>query len=253
MRFAPRRGADIRLELRQGALPSTRGLELLFDSGGLWRVYRLKSDLLYVLREKGLPYEALVIDEDRRRGTLFVDPERIHGRFALDYPLDELLFQHRLALEGGAEIHACGVVLRSKVLLFCGHSGAGKTTIARLWKKTRRGVQILSDDRVMVRHRHGRLWAHGTPWHGSGRFAMPGGFPLGAVFFLSHAQRTSLSPLTPPNAASWLFARSFPPLWDARAIGRVLELCDRAASLAPSYDLRFRPDRSALSAVLAVI
>ena len=52
------------------------------------------------------------------------------------------------------------------------------------------------------------------------------------------------------EAAARLFTRSFPPPWDADAIGRVLETCVRVASSVPAYELRFRPDAAAIETAL---
>jgi hypothetical protein len=103
---------------------------------------------------------------------------------------------------------------------------------------------------MIVRPRGGRLWAFGTPWHGSGRFASPRGLPLGGLFFLARG-KPSVTPMSPPAAAAELFARSFPPPWEATGSARVLGLCAQVAAEVPCARLRFRPDASAVTAVLA--
>jgi hypothetical protein len=257
-RFAARRGEDIRLEVAEAHPPAVRPASLLFDSGGLWRVYRHSRGLLYVFREpvRAAPaYKALLVDNDWRTGVLYVPPGI--GSYAkrplLDYPLDELLFQHHVARWGGMEVHACAVVVGREAVLLCGASGAGKTTMARLFKKHRPATLVLSDDRIIVRPRGGRLWAHGTPWHGSARFASPEGRPLAAIFFLAQSARPSVHPLEPAAAATRLFPCSFPPPWDAPSIGRVLELCGRAAAAVPCAVLRFRRGASAVSSVIEAL
>lgn len=101
----------------------------------------------------------------------------------------------------------------------------------------------------MLRERAGGLFAYGTPWHGDGGFARNEKSDLGAIFFLKHARRTASRRLPTAAAAALLFARSFVPPWDAFAIGRALELCGRVAERVPCFELRFRPDRSAIDVV----
>jgi hypothetical protein len=252
--FLAARGEDIWLEYVEDRPPEPRG-GLLFDSEGVWRVHRHEGGRLYSFRTPRLEpslYKAVLIDERLTRGRLFFPPpaQGRRPRFALDYPLDELLFQHRLARDGALEVHACGLFVGDRVALFIGQSGAGKSTTARLWRRHRRGTLILSDDRIVLREEGGRLVAYGTPWHGDGGFARNERGRLGAVFCLAHARRTAVRRLGVAEATALLMARSFPPPWDARALGRALDLCARTASGVPCFELAFTPDRSAVTAVL---
>lgn len=254
--FLTPRGGDIRLQLTEEPVPAAG--ELLFDSGGVWRVHRARHGFLYTFRTPALDppvYKAVEIDRRLTRGRLHF-PRLRRGRrppFALEFPLDELLFQHRLAREGGLELHACGLVVGGRAVLFCGQSGAGKSTTARLWRQHRPRTLVLSDDRIVVRGAGRAFRAHGTPWHGDGGYASPGNRPLGAVFFLRHGRRDRVRRLGAGEAAARLFARSFPPPWDRSAVGRVLEACGRVAAAVPCHELAFRPRRSAVEAVLAAL
>ncbi len=255
--FLVARGGDIRLEYTEEEVPDFSSAELLFDSGSVWKVYRRPRGLLYTFEtrvRKPPLYKAVDIDAALFRGRLHCRPPG-RGRvlFAPGYPLDDLLFQHRLAREGGAEVHAAGVVVGGKVALFCGASGAGKSTLSRLFSRHARTARILSDDRIVLRPRRGRIWAWGTPWHGDAVFARPEARPLGAVFFLVQAEATRAVALSRPAGAARLFARTFPPPWERRSVERVLLLCDRVAEAFPCYELRFRRDASAVAAARAVM
>jgi len=253
--FLVARGGDVRLRYTEEPPPLPGRAETLFESGGVWRVERVKDGLLYSFRianRRPPLYKVVWIGEDLREGRLHFDPSPRGPHYALDYPLDELLFQHRLAREGAVEVHGCGVVWKGRTLLFCGQSGAGKSTTARLWRRYERGARPLSDDRVVLRPEERSVRAFGTPWHGDGGFASPKSAPLGALFFLRHGA-TRLTPLSRAEAAARLFARSFPPPWDAEGVARALDACADAAAAVPAFELAFRPDRSAVEAVRAVL
>jgi hypothetical protein len=256
--FRVTRGADITLDLVEDAPPVPDGSRLLFESGGVWRVHRRQQGLLYSFRAEGLDpaiYKAVAIDDGRAHGRLYF-PRQRRGRppgHPLAYPLDQLLFQHRLAREGGLEVHAFGVVARGRLALFCGRSGAGKSTLARLWRRQRPDERILSDDRIALRPQARGFRGYGTPWHGDGGFASPRHARLGAIFFLRQASSSRARRLAPPECAAQLFTRSFPPPWDRRGVGRVLAACARIARETPAYELAFRPDETALDAALAVL
>jgi hypothetical protein len=254
--FVPARGATIDLRLRAEPPPALAPADLLFESGGTWRVFRQGRGLLYAFRPPrggGPPARAVAIDARRRRGTLFLPPSpaaRTRG-FALSYPLDELLFQHHLAHAGGLVLHACGIALRGRAVLFVGRSGAGKTTMARLFRRVRPEAAVLSDDRVVVRRAPRGFRAFGTPWHGSGRFATARSCPLAAVVFLEQGRSTRLRPIPVTASAVRLAAHSFPPLWDGPGAARNLATAVGVASGVPSYVLRFEQDVGAVHACLA--
>jgi hypothetical protein len=256
--FLVSRGSDMRLDLSTDPIPQPHPARLLFDSSAVWSTYWHKGGLLYTFRTPRLNppvFKAVAIDRSLQCGVLYF-PHLLTGKpphLALDFPLDELLFQHRLAREGAIELHACGVLQNNRALLFCGQSGAGKTTTAKLWKRHCPDVTILSDDRVVLRTRRNRPIAHGTPWHGLGGFASSASGPLRAVCFLRHASRPSLKRLPPPDAAARLFARTFPPLWDTRAAQATLRTCSEIAESIPCYDFGFRPDKSAVSCVQCLL
>jgi hypothetical protein len=252
--FSARRGEDIRLDVVRREPPPPG--PLLFDSGGAWRVYRSGRFVHYSFpagRDDGS--RAVAIDGQRRRGRLYLPPSAGDHRrgHALAYPLDELLFQHHLARAGGLVLHACGVASSGGAILFCGRSGAGKTTMARRWRRhVRRGV-VLSDDRMVVRFVQGRPWTYGTPWHGSGKYASPAGAPLRAIFFLRRSSRPFVRPLATPRAGAALFARCFPPLWEERGVRTVLQTCARLAQVVPGYELASPGLGSPLPAVSAAM
>jgi hypothetical protein len=253
--FVVRSGADIVLDLEEQSVPEIAPEHLLFESGGTWRVHARGRRYLYSVRESGPAGPAVrgvEIDRRWRRGVLYVpfSPRTHHLGDALSYPLGELLFSHHIAASGGLMAHACGVGVGGKGILFCGVSGAGKTTTARLWRRHRPDTVVLSDDRVVVRNLRGRYWAWGTPWHGAGRFASPRGFPLRAVFFLSHRRRNVFAPLDHATAAARLLARSFPPIWSARDMATALRTVTQLAGAVPCYDFGFRIGRGAVETVV---
>jgi hypothetical protein len=253
-RFTARRGADVALAVRCEEPPPPLG-PLVFDSGGTWRVNRHRRGLLYLVAGPDAPdrpYRGLALDAGLRRGILYEPATaRRAGGFALGFPLGQLLFQHRLARSGAAEVHACGAVVGGRALLFAGASGAGKTTLARVLR--RRRLHVLSDDRIVLRRAGRRLTGTGTPWHGTAALASPRTAPLGALFFLRQAKKSRTRRLAAAESAARLFALSFPPPWDAEGVAGVLHLATTVARAVPAFELEFTPDVSAIDAAISSI
>jgi hypothetical protein len=188
----------------------------LFDSGGVWRLYRSPGAFIFSFRSTSAgpsPYRLAIFDDEFRSGRIVIDRARLRDREVLEpleYPLDELLMMHLLARGRGVEIHGCGVVDRDGgAWLFAGHSEAGKSTTAGLWHEQQ--ATILSDDRVILRLEGDRVWMHGTPWHGDGGFATPSDALVKQIFFLEHGAANHAEPVGGAAAAARLLARAFPP------------------------------------------
>src|SRR5580700_955964 len=165
---------------------------LLFHSGGLWSLFAEPTGFRFSFLAPLLgmtPYKEAWLDSEFRSGRVllsrrFFDTER--PVYPLEYPLDELLMIHRLSRGEGVEVHAVGISDENgRGHLFLGHSGAGKSTTARLWLD-RPGVRILSDDRIILRARDGRIWMYGTPWHGDAGIASPDSALLTGIYLLAH-------------------------------------------------------------------
>lgn len=234
--------------------PETDVHDCLFDSGGTWRLYRharglqlrcFSSDL------PGTPYKSALFDREVSRVHVQLHRPFFAGARAIDpleYPLDELLVITRLGRGGGVEMHGCGVIDRQSGWLFVGSSGAGKTTMARLWLAERDAV-ILSDDRIVLRADDTGVWMYGTPWHGDEPLASPRRSRLDGIFFLRHADRNVVAPVARADAVARLFTASFPPFHDAAALDFTLDFLDRVAQTSRCLELGFTPDRRALDLV----
>jgi hypothetical protein len=134
----------------------------LFDSGATWELHEGDAGFQFdfnaaIFGER--PFKRLLIDSAFRYATLQMNEECLagfpHTIEPLGYPLDELLIMHRLTQEKAIELHGCGIVRPDGTgNLFVGHSGAGKSTTTQLWT-AREDVEVLSDDRIIVRRDEG--------------------------------------------------------------------------------------------------
>jgi hypothetical protein len=248
-------GGDIQIQVSWTDTLETPAGVPLFNSGGLWSLYPESGGYRFYFSTPYLgaaPYKAAWFDPEFRRGKLvmfrpYFDPGK--PIFPLEYPLDELLMIHRLACGEGVEMHAVGVVDDAgRGHLFLGHSGAGKSTTARLWQSQSK-AHILSDDRIILRLRDGRVWMHGTPWHGDAGIASPDAAPLSRIYLLEHASKTQLVSIAPGRAAAEMFARSFVPYHSHQGLQFTLRFLERVTREIPCSVFRFLPDKSAVEMI----
>ncbi|HKV25380.1 MAG TPA: hypothetical protein VJN93_12375 [Candidatus Acidoferrum sp.] len=227
----------------------------LFHSGGLWSLFEEPEGYRFSFLAPTVgraPYKEAWLDPDFRNGRIFLSKEYFDSErpvYPLEYPLDELLMIHRLSRGLGVEVHAVGITDETgRGHLFFGHSGAGKSTTARLWMK-RAGAKVLSDDRIILRKRDGRIWMYGTPWHGDAGIASPECAPLDAIYLLEHGGENERIPLAPGHVAAELFARTFATHHFEEGIRFTLDFLHQVAREVPCSVFRFVPDESAVEAI----
>src|SRR5207249_7528200 len=252
---------DVHVRARWGNLAEVSGGRKVFDSGGLWQLFTANGALRFHFTSPAwgpLPYKVAWFDKEFASGEVLVHRPYFppgHLVYPLEYPLDELLIIHLLAAGRGVEVHACGVVDASgQGYLFAGQSGAGKTTMARLWQKTEEaggagGLMILSDDRIILRYQAGQFWMYGTPWHGEAGLSSPARAPLKGVYLLRHGPRIRLVPFARSCPSARLVACSFPPFYHSSGLDFTLGFLDQLVEAVPCYELSFTPDERVIALV----
>ena len=224
--------------------------KMVFDSGGIWKLYQ--EDDLYTFRLQSdtlgtVPYKIARVRKDFEKAEVLIHRAYLkpgQAVYPLEYPLDEVLFIHHLGCLGkGVEVHACGVVdPQGKGHLFLGQSGAGKTTLARLWENEP-GVLVLSDDRIALRRTDGKLWMYGTPWHGEANFSSPARAPLADVCFLVKGAENRLLQKGVTESIGRFIASSFILFYNREAVDFTMGFLEDVVKAVPCYELSFSPDK----------
>ncbi len=252
-RFISDDRSDLSLKIRYGNTRLPDSAKPIFNSGTYWSSFEDRGRLAFSFRLPSAkePYSLAVIEPSCKSGHIYMSKSvfglpSIKGRQSvppLMHPLDQLLMAHLLAKRHGVIAHACGVEHKGKGLLFVGVSGAGKSTMAKLWKNEM-GSKILNDDRIALRKIGTRFYIYGTPWHGDVNSFSPNRAPLAKIFFLKQSHNNRARKLGALDSASRLFVRSFPAFWDKDGMDSALRFCANASEELPAYELEFLPDKS---------
>ncbi|MBI5374941.1 MAG: hypothetical protein HZA77_05870 [Candidatus Schekmanbacteria bacterium] len=244
---------DISLEYMTGEMPALSAMKKLFESGGVWSLYENGSHGYLISFNSPMfgnePYKVAYFNGDFSLGKVVLR-KNVNGKIVnnvevvnpFDYPLDELMMVNHLSIRKGIIIHGCFLNDSGKGLLFSGTSGAGKSTMATIWKENNCGT-IFTDERVIIREQaDGALIAYGTPWHGTAGIDLPESSSIDKIFFLKHASENKAELIGSSDSFSRLVVRSFPTFWSSTGMECTLSLISNIISSVPSYELGFLPD-----------
>jgi hypothetical protein len=156
------------------------------------------------------------------------------------FPTDQILLARVLADREGCYIHASGVVLDGKGILFVGHSDAGKSTMVMMLQDK---AKVLCDDRIIVRRWPKGFKIHGTWSHGDVPDVSADSAPLKAILFLKQDRENRLIPIDyMQEIIGVLLACLIKPLVTADWWGQMLALVDQMVREVPCYSLHFTKD-----------
>ncbi len=244
---------DIRIEVHPLSLApfDLSGYIKIFDSEQAWSLYRGEHEYLLSLdppsQNQG-PALLARLNPDATRVTVFLNTAEGIPDDPVRYPLDQLLLVHHLAGRAGLLLHAAGAAFGGAALVFPGKSRAGKSTLSRQLQSDQR-IELLSDDRIIVRNIDGAFQAFGTPWPGDAGIAKNSSAPLRSLLFLNHSAENRIEPISPQKALENLLPVTSIPWYEKHLLSEVLDTCEELLNRIPGYNLYFRPDSSVVDLI----
>jgi radical SAM protein with 4Fe4S-binding SPASM domain len=210
-----------------------------------WAIYRKDDAWIYIGiypdPEDKRVHRVIVFNDDHTRARVFNPSADLFRAGGLDSLMllasDQIALARLLPFRGGAMIHAAGVDMNGRGLLFAGPSESGKSTVVKMLKGK---AKILCDDRMIIRKERGGFRIYGTWSHGEVPEVSPDAAPAAALFFLRQARENRLERIADPKAVlKDLLPRLVRPLATADWWERVLALAEAIATEVPCYDMSF--------------
>lgn len=196
--------------------------------------HSVKGDSLYFKGFKGDIEGHVDLSSGKVTGTTIRVPYRFDALLRVIYSLWLVKF-------GGLMVHAAGVKGHDGAHVFCGVSGSGKTTIARLSEDK----VILCDELIAIRSVNGSYYVYGTPFMSG--FAS-GGVNIKAdlrhIFLLEKDHRNFLMLLDQRRRLKELFQCIVFFGENTNLLNTLFNLCTDIVEEVPFYQLHFLPDRS---------
>lgn len=145
------------------------------------------------------------------------------------------LFLHAMIrfLKGrGVFLHAVAGIYKGDGFLFCGPSEAGKSTIAKKWRKN---ADILCDERVIVAKYKRSIHVFGSPWPGELDLVSNKSAKLKYFFLLRKTGPAYKRVETPGRFVKWIMPQTYHRPWDRAFMSFLLNFLDEIYKKIPIY------------------
>ncbi len=163
----------------------------------------------------------------------------VHDELALKHALMNLYSSYIVYHNWGLLIHSSCAVQNGKAHIFAGHSGAGKSTAARLSEPR----ELLSDEATIVKITEDEITVFDSPFRSE---LQSTGYqqssPLGGIQLLHQADKNKLEKMRKPDALLSLMDKVFYWSHDSAETQRIMGLLRTLVEKVPVYELYFRKD-----------
>lgn len=137
----------------------------------------------------------------------------------------------------GFFLHCSCLRYKGEAIIFTAPSGTGKSTHAALWRRHFGDeVEMINDDKPLVREKDGRFVIYGTPWNGKHGIGANISAPIKAIVFLSQAPENHAEPMEPIQALSLLLQQTVLPSNRAQ-MSALLDMLGDLLDTVPVYKL----------------
>jgi len=203
-----------------------------------WDLWKSNLGFYRLFVKEDVPPRLAIVDDEFRRGDLYLELSDDNKTI---YPLGQLeirLFSVWLATFGDIILHASGIMKEGKGYCFLGEAGAGKSTLARVFKKDP-GVTVLGEDTIILRYLDGKFWIFGTPWHLDPDFCSPASAPLEKMFFLDRSRPSGIYLASPADGISQILRTAVIPYYHKNWLSKIIENLVSLSGLVPFYNFSF--------------
>lgn len=222
---------------------------LLFEAASeqqlFYRIFRHHEELGFVIynQQTNEVQQYALLNRHMTDWTIWSKPMENESLEPLRYPMGPILMHYMTLKYNAVMMHASCAFDGEKGRLFSGFSGAGKSTMSRIWHEN--GATIINDDRLIIRTGDdGKLWVHNTPMYYADA---PKKAPLSAIYLIRHSPENRAERLRGAVAVSRVMAFSIQNNFDKTFIRQRLDLFSRICSEVPVNELGFLPNKEVIA------
>jgi hypothetical protein len=226
--------------------------ELVFEAENeyqrFYSIYRLTEGFGFVIydqKERNEIQQIALSDETFRQWEVYSLLNSDNRIVPLKYPLGPILMHYMTMRSDAVMMHASSAFDGRKARIFTGFSGAGKSTISKLWWAAGNG--IINDDRLIIRKRENGYTVYNTPMYYAD---IPKEAPLSAVYLIRHSPENKIKKLTGAMAIAKVMAFCIQNNFEKQFIESRLSFFSELCASVPVYELGFVPDERVVNFIL---
>ncbi len=176
-----------------------------------------------------------------RQEDILLEREREQGSTFSTAYYESLAFYRKFASDAAAFdcilFHGSALSVDGEGFLFGAPSGTGKSTHARLYREFfGNRVQMVNDDKPLIRKMHDTFNVYGTPWDGKHHLSNNIAVPIKGICFLKQGATNFIRKLSVHEALSAAFNQTYRPE-SVDAMRNVLALTQSLVSNIPVFEL----------------
>lgn len=176
---------------------------------------------------------------------------KLHSKMTPDTTIEQaeefayaVAFNRAIIKHNALFIHSSAVLYEGGAYLFSAQSGVGKSTHTKLWQQAFGDkVQIINDDKPVVRMYDDKTIAYGTPFDGGSKIANNISAPLKAIVFIERGEENSVRVPTTTEIIQNLYSATTHKL-DKSTASLMLSNIEKLISLTKFYILTCNTDIS---------
>lgn len=200
--------------------------------------------IIYNQQTKDEIQQVAILDETFSRWEVYSNYED-DKIIPLKYPLGPIIMHYLTVKSSAVMIHASCIFDGQKGRIFTGFSGAGKSTISKIWADA--GNLVINDDRLIIRKLDNDFFVYNTPMYYNDR---PKKTPLDAIFLISHFPENKMKKLDGALAVSRVMAFCIQNNFDSNFIQNNLNFISELSTNVSVFELGFVPNESVINFIL---
>lgn len=207
-----------------------------------YSIYNVGTNLGFVIynqQTKNEIQQIALLDESFTNWKIYSTPTPDNKLIPLNYPMGPIVMHYMTLKADAVMMHASCAFDGNKARIFTGFSGAGKSTMSKIWFDA--GNVIINDDRIVIRREGSDYYVYNTPMYYDDN---PKKAPLSSIFLISHSPENKIEQYTGALAVTSVMAFSIQNNFNEKFVEKRIDFFNKLCSNILVYKLGFVPDQS---------